>query len=58
MIFDTGSAWLWIASRLCEDFSNGQPKFDERNSHSFYFYNVLYDQHYGSGDVYGYMSRD
>ena len=56
MIFDTGSNWLWVFSRMCGNCN--QPKFDERQSESHTFYNVVYDIHYGSGDVYGYNSHD
>lgn len=35
-----------------------QPRFDERDSSTFKFYDVLTDLHYGSGDAYGYNSID
>ena len=56
VIFDTGSDWIWIYSRVCENCP--MKKFDESQSESFKFYNVIYDLHYGSGDVYGYISHD
>jgi hypothetical protein len=56
MIFDTGSNWLWVFSRICGNCH--QPKFDERKSETYSFFNVVYDIHYGSGDVYGYNSHD
>jgi saccharopepsin len=58
MIFDTGSDWLWVSSRICMSCPKSHPKFDERSSHSFSFYNVIMDLHYGSGDAYGYYSHD
>jgi hypothetical protein len=58
MIFDTGSNWLWVNSRFCENCAPSMAKFDERNSSTFSFYNVVLDLHYGSGDVYGYNSHD
>jgi len=57
LIFDTGSNWLWVNGRFCED-CNDRPRFDERESTTFKFYDVLTDLHYGSGDVYGYNSFD
>lgn len=56
MIFDTGSDWLWVYSRICGNCY--QEKFNEKESDSFKFWNVIYDLHYGSGDVYGYISHD
>ena len=58
MIFDTGSNWLWVNSRICENCAINQPRFEERTSDTFSFYNVQYDLHYGSGDVYGFNSFD
>ncbi len=58
MIFDTGSNWLWVYSRVCENLDHDINTFDERNSSSHTFYPAMYDLHYGSGDVYGYNSFD
>jgi len=58
MIFDTGSNWLWVYSRICLNLMSHIEKFDERNSSTFSFYSAMYDLHYGSGDVYGYNSFD
>jgi hypothetical protein len=58
MLFDTGSNWLWVGSRICKDCDGFGTLFDERNSSSFYFYNLAFDEHYGSGSVYGYISND
>jgi hypothetical protein len=58
MIFDTGSNWLWVYSRICLNLMSHIEKFDERNSSTFSFYPAMYDLHYGSGDVYGYNAFD
>ena len=58
MIFDTGSNILWVNSRICENCPFFINKFDERTSSSFSFFNVVFDLHYGTGDVYGYCSQD
>ena len=58
LIFDTGSSWLWVNSRLCEGCSSRQNKFNEKNSTTFSFYPAILDLHYGSGDAYGYISFD
>jgi len=57
LIFDTGSNWLWVNGRICDN-CNSQPQFDERKSSSFKFFNILTDLHYGTGDAYGYNSLD
>lgn len=58
VIFDTGSNWLWVASRVCLTCSMWADKFDERNSTTFKFHPLMYDLHYGSGDAYGYNAHD
>ena len=58
MIFDTGSNILWVNSRVCSNCPFYISKFDERTSDTFSFYNVVFDLHYGTGDVYGYSSQD
>ena len=58
LVFDTGSSWLWVTSRVCGSCSYGQNKFQERTSNTFSFYPALLDLHYGSGDAYGYVSFD
>ena len=58
MIFDTGSNWLWVNSRICQNCNAKQPRFDERNSTTYSFYEPTLDLHYGSGDVYGLNSHD
>ena len=58
MIFDTGSAWLWVTHRSCYMCNPIVPRFDERSSTTFSFYPAIYDLHYGTGDAYGYYSVD
>lgn len=58
VIFDTGSNWLWVASRVCASCSIWAAKFDERNSTTFSYHPLMYDLHYGSGDAYGYNAHD
>ena len=58
MIFDTGSYWVWVNSRFCENCPSANKKFDERTSKTFNFTNVVVDLHYGSGDAYGFNSFD
>ena len=55
---DTGSNWLWVQSRFCEDCVSGADKYDERNSTEFHFYDLVTDMFYGKGDIYGYISYD
>lgn len=57
-LFDTGSSWLWVNSRVCGNCNPSLPKFDERQSETFKFFNVIYDLHYGSADIYGYGAHD
>ena len=58
LIFDTGSNWLWVNSRMCNNCNKEQPKFDERLSTTFSTYDLVTDLHYGTGDVYGFNSID
>ena len=58
MIFDTGSNWLWVNSRICSNCNDEKPKFDERNSTTYSFFEPTFDLHYVSGDVYGVNSLD
>tara|TARA_B110000285_G_C14943056_1_gene522990 strand:+ start:404 stop:721 length:318 start_codon:yes stop_codon:yes gene_type:complete len=55
---DTGSNWLWVNSRICDNCNPKQPKFDETKSSSFGFMDAVIDLHYGTGSVYGYDSFD
>lgn len=47
-----------MASRICVKCDNETTKFDERNSSTFIFNNVVIDQDYGKGSIYGYLSHD
>ena len=57
-LVDTGSTATWVFSRYCKNAFYDQKKFDERQSSTFSFMSALLDLHYGSGSVYGYLSRD
>ena len=59
MLLDTGSEYIWVASRICESCNlTSSRKFDERTSTSHYFFDAVQDLHYGLGDIYGYVSVD
>lgn len=58
MIFDTGSNWLFVYSRICLNCPYFMKQFDERESSTFLFKEPIIDLHYGSADVYGYPSMD
>jgi len=58
MIYDTGSSWLWVNSRIWANCKNVYAQFDARNSSTSSFYDNTIDLHYGSGDVYGYNTYD
>lgn len=58
MIFDTGSNWLWIDSRKCQNCPENVDKFDERKSSTFSFDEKPGSLHYGSGSVYTYRAHD
>ena len=57
VLLDTGSMMFWVPSIFCSDCPS-QAKFDDRQSSTFSFYDIVLDLHYGSGDVYGYASND
>ena len=59
ILFDTGSTWLFVTSRLCTNCDKFSSAFiDERNSTSFRFYPFVHDLHYGSGGIYGHLAYD
>lgn len=59
ILFDTGSSWLFVQSRLCDNCDKwSSSSFDERDSTSFGFYPVLLDLQYGSGGIYGHTAYD
>jgi hypothetical protein len=53
MIFDTGSNWLWVSSRLCVSCPLTTLKFDERNSMTLVSNFGTKNLYYGSGNVMG-----
>ena len=57
ILLDTGSMMFWIPSTMCHDCPS-QAKFNNEQSKTFSFYDIVIDLHYGSGDVYGYPSND
>jgi uncharacterized ParB-like nuclease family protein len=58
MIFDTGSNWLWIDSRICSNCPENLSKFDERSSNTFKYYKSVKSLYYGTGSVHGYNAYD
>ena len=58
LIMDTGSYLTWVSSRMCVNCDEDTTLYDERNSSTFLFYDIILDQAYGSGDIYGYFSFD
>ena len=59
---DTGSCNMWVNSRFCESGCSKNlteaPRYDERKSKSYGFYDFVDNFHYGSGSTYGYASWD
>ena len=53
MIFDTGSNWLWVSSRLCVSCPLTTLKFDERESMTLVSNFGEKNLYYGSGNVRG-----
>ena len=53
-IFDTGSPWTWVDSRVCVNCPN-VPLYDERESENFTIdpSKKIYRLNYGSGSVLG-----
>jgi hypothetical protein len=43
---------------MCKNCNSKQPRFDERNSTTYSYFDPVLDLHYGSGDVYGLNSYD
>lgn len=58
MILDTGSPWVWIMSKDCQDCPQNTDKFNEASSASFYFYDIVSQLIYSEGSVYGYNAVD
>ena len=58
LIFDTGSAWVWVGTDLCDTCANPH-KFDVANSTTFkQTENKLSSLNYGRGMVTGYDTTD
>jgi len=58
LIFDTGSAWVWVGTDMCDTCANPH-KFDTANSTSFdQLSNSLSTLRYGRGMVMGYDTTD
>jgi hypothetical protein len=58
VIFDTGSADLWVAGSQCDDSCGRHAKFDASKSSTFVKNGTAFDIEYGSGPVSGYESVD
>lgn len=58
VIFDTGSADLWVASKQCGKSCGLHPKYDSSKSSSYIANGTSFDIMYGSGPVSGYQSID
>jgi hypothetical protein len=58
LIFDTGSAWVWVGTDLCDTCAN-EAKFDVEQSNTFkQNSNKLSSLYYGRGMVTGYDTQD
>eukprot|EP00618_Florenciella_parvula_P024376 CAMPEP_0119543080 /NCGR_PEP_ID=MMETSP1344-20130328/53934_1 /TAXON_ID=236787 /ORGANISM="Florenciella parvula, Strain CCMP2471" /LENGTH=399 /DNA_ID=CAMNT_0007587353 /DNA_START=104 /DNA_END=1303 /DNA_ORIENTATION=- len=59
VIFDTGSANLWIPSSDCVSTNCvGKPKYDSSKSSTYVANDTVFDIEYGSGSCTGYLSND
>jgi len=58
VIFDTGSADLWVASSKCDDSCGRHAKYDAAKSSSYVVNGTAFDIEYGSGPVSGFESVD
>jgi len=58
VIFDTGSANLWVASRDCKDCGFSKPKYDHTRSATYTPNGTTFSIMYGSGPVSGFYSYD
>jgi hypothetical protein len=58
MIFDTGSANLWVASSECDSSCSGHPEYDANASSTYAANGTLFKIEYGSGACTGYLSKD
>jgi hypothetical protein len=58
VIFDTGSADLWVASSHCDDSCGRHSKYNAAKSSTYVANGTAFDIEYGSGPVSGYESQD
>lgn len=58
VIFDTGSADLWVASSKCDSSCGRHAKYDSSKSRTYVQNGTVFDIEYGSGPVSGYESVD
>jgi len=58
VIFDTGSADLWVASSNCDSSCGSHAKYDSSKSKTHVKNGTIFDIEYGSGPVSGYDSND
>jgi hypothetical protein len=58
VIFDTGSADLWVASSQCDDSCGRHAKYDGAASSTYVKNGTAFDIEYGSGPVSGFESVD
>ena len=61
-LMDTGSCNMWVNSRFCESGCSknktAHPRYDERLSKNYGFYDFVDNFHYGRGSTYGYVFWD
>lgn len=57
VVYDTGSANLWVASKDCKN-CGIKPKYDHSKSSTYTANGTVFDIEYGSGPVSGYVSVD
>ena len=59
VIFDTGSANLWVASDSCSSSNcKDHPSYDHTQSSTYQVNNTVFDIEYGSGACTGFLSED
>jgi len=58
VIFDTGSADLWVAGSKCDSSCGRHAKYDSSKSSTYVANGTIFHIEYGSGPVSGYVSQD
>lgn len=58
VIFDTGSANLWVAGSDCDSSCGSHPEYDASKSSTYAANGTLFKIEYGSGACTGYLSKD